>query len=120
MDEEEPVARNSTRVPEHPASHEIALQAVLEALVDPVRRSIVSQLNEAPADISCGNFDLPVARSTATHHFNVLREAGIIRQHYVGTSRMNTLRRDDLDDRFPGLLDACVSEVGSESARTAA
>ncbi|MFJ4921657.1 ArsR/SmtB family transcription factor [Streptomyces sp. NPDC088725] len=105
------MTRQSSRVPEHPSVQEIALQAVLEALVDPVRRSIVTQLHDAPADISCGNFDLPVARSTATHHFNVLREAGIIRQHYVGTSRMNTLRRDDLDGRFPGLLDACIADA---------
>ncbi|WP_059010959.1 ArsR/SmtB family transcription factor [Streptomyces specialis] len=102
------MSRPDARIPEHPEPHEITLQAVLEALVDPVRRSIAAQLHRAGEDISCGKFDLPVARSTATHHFGVLREAGVIRQYYVGTSRMNTLRADDLNSRFPGLLDACL------------
>jgi DNA-binding transcriptional ArsR family regulator len=95
-----------SRTPEHPAIDDFDLQRVLEALVDPVRRSIVAQLVAADRDIACGGFDIPVSKSTATHHFNVLRDAGIIRQHYAGTSRMNTLRRDDVDAVFPGLLDA--------------
>jgi DNA-binding transcriptional ArsR family regulator len=79
---------------------------VLEALVDPVRRSIVRQLDAAELDIKCGDFDIAVHKSTATHHFKVLREAGLIRQYYVGTSRFNALRRSDLDQVFPGLLAA--------------
>jgi DNA-binding transcriptional ArsR family regulator len=85
------------------------LQQVLEALVDPVRRSIVTQLAAAGEDVKCGAFDTPVSKSTATHHFKVLREAGLIRQYYVGTSRMNALRRADMDDAFPGLLDALTT-----------
>lgn len=96
------------RIPSHPDTAEIELQQVLDALVDPVRRSIVCQLASAREDIKCGGFDLPVGKSTATHHFNVLREAGLIRQYYVGTSRMNALRRDDVDRAFPGLLDVLV------------
>jgi len=53
-------------------------------------------------------FHVPVAKSTCTHHFKILREAGIIRQRAEGTSRLNTLRRDDLDARFPGVLDAIL------------
>ncbi|MFJ8011377.1 ArsR/SmtB family transcription factor [Streptomyces sp. NPDC096339] len=95
------------RTPPHPDVSEFDLQQVLEALVDPVRRSIVTQLDAADgADIACGAFDINVSKSTATHHFKVLREAGLIRQHYAGTSRMNTLRRTDMDQAFPGLLDA--------------
>ncbi|WP_049561825.1 ArsR/SmtB family transcription factor [Nonomuraea sp. SBT364] len=96
------------RIPPHPDVREIPLQQVLEALVDPVRRLIVSELYAAGADFSCGTIDLPVSKSTATHHFNVLREAGLIRQYYVGTSRMNSLRRDEIDEAFPGLLQALV------------
>jgi DNA-binding transcriptional ArsR family regulator len=92
----------------HPRTAELTLQRVLEAIVDPVRRSIISQLDARGEDISCGNFVLPVARTTATHHFNVLRDAGLIRQYYVGTRHMNALRRDDLAERFPGLLDALL------------
>ncbi|MGW7256637.1 ArsR/SmtB family transcription factor [Streptomyces sp. NPDC054834] len=79
---------------------------MLEALVAPVRRSIVGQLAASTEDIACGGFDLPVSKSTATHHFKVRREAGLIRQYSVGTSRMNTLRRAETDEVFPGLPDA--------------
>ncbi|GAB3994303.1 helix-turn-helix domain-containing protein [Glycomyces albus] len=95
-----------SRIPPHPEVAQFSLQQVLEALVDPMRRSIVGQLARANADIKCGDFDIPVSKSTATHHFNVLREAGLIRQYYVGTSRMNALRREEMDRAFPGLLAA--------------
>jgi hypothetical protein len=49
-----------------------------------------------------------VSKSTCTHHFRVLREAGVVRQQPDGTARLNTLRREDLDARFPGLLDAIL------------
>src|SRR4051812_2170169 len=97
------------RVPPHPDVREIGLQQVLEALVDPVRRLIVGELYAVGRDLSCGTIDLPVSKSTATHHFNVLREAGLIRQYYVGTSRMNALRREEIDEAFPGLLQAVVA-----------
>ncbi|SEM35541.1 ArsR/SmtB family transcription factor [Nonomuraea pusilla] len=110
------------RTPPHPDSSQFDLQRVLEALVDPVRRSIVTQLDASGEDVACGGFDLPVSKSTATHHFTVLREAGLIRQYYVGTSRMNALRRAELDDVFPGLLDALVragrARPGHDEART--
>ncbi|WP_433323069.1 ArsR/SmtB family transcription factor [Spirillospora sp. CA-294931] len=97
------------RVPPHPDIETIGLQQVLEALVDPVRRGIVGELYASGRDMKCGTFDLPVSKSTATHHFHVLREAGLIRQYYVGTSRMNTLRRDEIEAAFPGLLRALLS-----------
>jgi DNA-binding transcriptional ArsR family regulator len=97
------------RDPEHPDLGSVTLQQILEALVDPVRRSIVTQLGTAGEDVRCGGFDLAVSTSTATHHFRVLREAGLIRQYYAGTSKMNTLRREELDEAFPGLLDALLT-----------
>ena len=108
------MTRSTDRVPPTPDAAEITLQSVLDALADPVRRSVVAQLDTAAEDISCGSFDLPVARSTATHHFNVLRDAGIIHQYYVGTSRMNRLRRADLDATLPGLLDACLQVTAQQ------
>jgi DNA-binding transcriptional ArsR family regulator len=100
---------DTDRVPPHPDVRTITLQQILDALVDPVRRSIVTQLSDAPTDLKCGAFDLPVSTSTATHHFRILREAGLIRQYYVGTSRMNTLRHDEIDEAFPGLFAAIVT-----------
>lgn len=93
----------------HIEADEITVQRLLDALVDPVRRSIVRQLATSSRDIACGTFDINVSRSTGTHHFKVLRHAGIIRQYYVGTSKMNSLRRDDLDSVAPGLIGAVLS-----------
>jgi DNA-binding transcriptional ArsR family regulator len=87
-----------------PARGEIELAAVLHALSDPVRLRIVAALAIAGEEPSCGSFDLPVTKSTCTHHFKVLREAGVIQQRQRGTARLNALRRQDLDARFPGLL----------------
>lgn len=60
----------AARTVEHPDLSEVSLQQVLEALVDPVRRTVVSQLARAGEDMSCGTFDAPVSPSTLTHHFN--------------------------------------------------
>jgi DNA-binding transcriptional ArsR family regulator len=100
------------RTPPHPDVSAFDLQQVLEALVDPVRRGIVTQLAASGEAIACGGFDLAVSKSTATHHFKVLREAGLIRQYYVGTSRMNDLRRAEMEEAFPGLLDALTLPRG--------
>ena len=88
----------------HPAREEIELSAVLHALSDPVRLKMVAYLAGSGKERTCGSFDVPVSKSTCTHHFRVLREAGLIHQRKQGTARLNTLRRDDLEARFPGLL----------------
>jgi DNA-binding transcriptional ArsR family regulator len=106
----------SRRSVEHPSMAEVTLQQVLEALADPVRREVVSQLAHAEDAKSCGTFDIPVSASTLTHHFNVLREAGVIHQYYVGTAKMNTLRADEMEGRFPGLLSALVAATEAEEA----
>jgi DNA-binding transcriptional ArsR family regulator len=92
----------------HPTGAEIELAAVLHALSDPMRLKIVAALAEGE-ERTCKSFELPVVKSTCTHHFRVLREAGLIRQRLEGTTRLNSLRREDLDARFPGLLDAVLT-----------
>jgi DNA-binding transcriptional ArsR family regulator len=99
----------------HPSRSEIELSAVLHALSDPVRLKIIAKLAGAGAEHTCSSFDLPVTKSTCTHHFKVLREAGVIHQRQQGTSRINTLRREDLETRFPGLLDAILGSAAAES-----
>jgi DNA-binding transcriptional ArsR family regulator len=74
----------------------------------------VAQIAGSSSDRACGTFDISVTRSTSAHHFRVLRQSGLIRQYYVGTSKLNALRRDDLDQAFPGLLDAVLNAAGSE------
>jgi DNA-binding transcriptional ArsR family regulator len=91
-----------------PRRAEIELGAVLHALSDPVRLRIVAALAAGEGEQTCGSFDVPVSKSTCTHHFKVLREAGVIHQRHEGTARLNMLRRDDLEARFPGLLETIL------------
>ena len=91
-----------------PARAELELEDVLHALSDAVRLQIVLALDEAGAEIACGQFPVAVSKSTVSHHFKVLREAGVLAGRYEGTRRFNSLRRDDLDARFPGLLDSVL------------
>ncbi|MGH2909392.1 MAG: ArsR/SmtB family transcription factor [Solirubrobacteraceae bacterium] len=99
----------------HPDREQLELGAVLHALSEPVRLKIVAELARGEVECTCGSFELPVTKSTCTHHFKVLRDAGVIRQRQQGTTRLNTLRRPDLDARFPGLLDTIL-----HAARTSA
>ena len=92
-----------------PRREDIRLEAVFHALSDPVRLQIVRALAASDDARACGTLGLTVSKSTASHHFRVLREAGVIVQREDGRKRMNALRRDDLDARFPGLLDTVVS-----------
>ncbi|MEU2786488.1 helix-turn-helix transcriptional regulator [Streptomyces sp. NPDC007110] len=107
----------SSRDLPHPAREEIRLEGVLHALSDPMRLRIVRELAAVGQELSCSHFDLPVTKSTTTHHFRVLRESGVIRQIYRGTAKMNGLRTDDLDGLFPGLLDALLDAAGRQAAR---
>lgn len=99
----------------HPDAQEMALDQVLSALADPIRLTIVRQLASGHDDQACIAFDLPVSKSTSTHHFRVLREAGVITQRYRGTAILNCLREEDLDARFPGLLGAVLAAEAERS-----
>ncbi|WP_245984343.1 ArsR/SmtB family transcription factor [Streptomyces tateyamensis] len=92
-----------------PAVSEIELVAVLSALADPIRLRIVRELAAAGEPLACAAVPLPVSKSTCTHHYRVLREAGVIRQQRVGTARMSSLREAELGRRFPGLLPSVLA-----------
>jgi DNA-binding transcriptional ArsR family regulator len=99
-----------SRVLNHPPVESLELTGVLHALADPVRLQIVRALaSDGGCEIRCGAFELPVTKSTRTHQFRVLRESGVIEQRPDGTALVNRLRRDELDERFPGLLDSVLS-----------
>ena len=93
----------------HPERAEIRIEAVLQALADPVRLHYVRELDRIGTGVACGSIELPVTKSTRTHHLRTLREAGVIRVRKEGTARIATMRRDDLDARYPGLLTAILS-----------
>lgn len=89
-----------------PPIDEVDLDAVLHALADPHRRRVVVELAGAPdEERSCASFGLPLAKSTRTYHWRVLREAGLIDQRDRGNGTFLRLRRKELDGRFPGLLE---------------
>jgi DNA-binding transcriptional ArsR family regulator len=92
-----------------------SLEDVLHALSDPVRLRIVVALADG-GELACGGVDVPVTKSTCTHHFRVLREAGVIKQRQVGTARLNSLNRAELDARFPGLLDTILEAAVADGA----
>jgi DNA-binding transcriptional ArsR family regulator len=93
----------------HPERDEIRIEAVLQALADSVRLHYVRELDRIGTGVACGTIELPVTKSTRTHHLRTLREAGVIRLRKEGTARIATIRRDDLDARYPGLLTAILS-----------
>ena len=91
------------RDPYHPRLEDVGLANVLHALSDPVRLEIVrvlAGLDEMP----CSSLNAAVSKSTMSHHFKVLREAGVTHTRADGTKRMISLRRNELEERFPGLL----------------
>jgi DNA-binding transcriptional ArsR family regulator len=104
------------RTLDHPDRSEIRLEDVLHALSDPARLQVVCFL-AAAGESSCSAIDLAVSKSTSTHHFRVLREAGVIRQAYRGTAKMSSLRREDLDALFPGLLDTVLTAYDAQRTR---
>ena len=100
----------------HPAPSEIQLESVLYALSDPMRLSIVRQLARE-GEATCAALDGGRPKSSMSHHFRILREAGIIKTRNSGTSHMNELRRQDLENVFPGLLSIVLKAPGADALR---
>jgi DNA-binding transcriptional ArsR family regulator len=95
---------------EHPDIDDVDLSAVLLALADPHRRQVVLELARQPeTERQCATFVLPIAKSTKTHHWRVLRESGLVYQRAVGNGLYIRLRDEDLRRRFPGLLDTLAA-----------
>lgn len=87
---------------------DVTLSQVMHALGDDLRLQIVAVL-AAEGERRCGTFELGVSKATRSHHFRVLREAGITDTRVEGAARHVTLRRDELEARFPGLLEAVLA-----------
>jgi DNA-binding transcriptional ArsR family regulator len=94
-----------------PTRDELDLVTVLQALGDPVRLQIVRILAHTDGEMACHELPIPVSKSTGSHHLKVLREAGVVTARIEGTRKYPRLRRDDLEARFPGLLDSVLDEV---------
>jgi DNA-binding transcriptional ArsR family regulator len=101
--------------PEEPTVDEMTLAAVMAALSDPMRVGIVRAL-AGGCERTCGTFELGISKATRSHHLKVLREAGLTHTRSEGTHRHISLRRDDVDARFPGLLAAVLAAADREAA----
>ena len=96
------------KYPYHPTQDHLLLTTLLAALGDATRLRIVRDLTQV-AELCCGSFKISGSKSTLSHHLKVLREAGAIRTRVDGTKRFMSLRREDLEARFPGLLSAILN-----------
>jgi len=83
---------------------------IIQALADPVRLEIVRQLAGCPSEgeLTCGSVSLPVSKSTASHHLKTLLDAGVIAERSQGTRKYLHLRREELDEQFPNLIDSVL------------
>ncbi|WP_335939520.1 ArsR/SmtB family transcription factor [Streptomyces sp. PTD5-9] len=95
------------------------LGKVFAALADDSRRRMIAELATDPEDQerACGSFDLSVKKATRTHHFRVLREAGLVAQRDHGNGSTLRLLRTDIEKHCPGLLQLLVTELGQSGER---
>jgi DNA-binding transcriptional ArsR family regulator len=97
----------------HPPIEDVTVEGILHALSDPVRVAIFADIAAANCSFNCSNFlnvsERPVPKSTLSHHFKALREAGLIRAERRGVEMHNTSRCPEIESRFPGLLAAILN-----------
>jgi DNA-binding transcriptional ArsR family regulator len=104
-------SRAPRSAPVHTHPDDVSLLTALAALADPVRYAIVCDLaGSAEWDRTCGSFDVPVRKAALSHHFAVLRAAGLVEQRDIGARRVNRLRRAEFGARFPGLLELVLRQ----------
>lgn len=105
-----PAARETIR---HPSVDSLDLALVLRTVGDPLRLGMVRALADGE-ELLCGALGdrLGLPKSTSSYHLRLLREAGLTRTRQDGTLRFISLRRGDLDARFPGLVDVLTAPDG--------
>ncbi|MDG3010516.1 helix-turn-helix transcriptional regulator [Rhodococcus sp. D2-41] len=91
------------------------VQQVLGALQDPIRLEMVRRLRNAEDCVRCGELYDGINKSTATHHFKILREAGVIERLTVDGQVHQRLRRDEVEKALPGLLESVVAAANRET-----
>ncbi|MEV5906614.1 transcriptional regulator [Streptomyces sp. NPDC052127] len=103
--------------PVHTDPREVSVLTALSAVSDPVRIKLIRDLaGSADWTRSCGSFDVPVGKAALSHHFSVLRAAGLVEQRDEGPKRVNRLRREEFEERFPGLLALLLRDDGAVAA----
>ncbi|AKR43790.1 helix-turn-helix transcriptional regulator [Methylophilus sp. TWE2] len=95
----------------HPAIEQVELADIMYALSDPTRLEIVARLAKAGRKMTCGEFDLNRPKSSMSHHFKILRSAGLVETLIEGTEHMNALRVAEIEQKFPGVLQAILKSL---------
>lgn len=88
----------------HPTIDQVELIEILYALADPTRLEIVVLLAKAGRKLTCGELDLNRPKSSMSHHFKILRSAGLVETLIDGTEHMNSLRLEEIEQKYPGVL----------------
>jgi DNA-binding transcriptional ArsR family regulator len=105
----------------HPTLDDVTLESVLYALADPVRLSIVHKLSAGNCPMNCSSAaPMRLPKSTQSHHYQVLREAGLIRSERRGTEVVNTLRCVEINAKFPGVIPAILAAAACARGADAA
>ena len=104
----------TTKTYQQPNLEEVTLSTAMQALADPCRLAIVRTMLDQPEhEFACNEFDLDLSKATISHHFEVLRDAGLIQTRVDGRKCLSSLRRESLEARFPGLLELVTNEPAS-------
>ncbi|GAQ53938.1 ArsR/SmtB family transcription factor [Streptomyces acidiscabies] len=108
---DQPPGASHRAAPVHTHPEDVPVLTALSAVADPVRIRLLRELAGSPVwTRSCGSFDVPVGKAALSHHFSVLRAAGLVEQRDEGPRRVNRLRREEFDASFPGLLDLVLRD----------
>ena len=106
----------------HPPIEDVTVEGILHALSDPVRVAIFSDLANSDCTYNCSTFlnvtEKKIPKSTLSHHFKALREAGLIRAERRGVEMHNTSRCPEIESRFPGLIAAIINAHNVQMAST--
>ena len=92
----------------HPTIDQVELTDIMYALADPTRLEIVALLANAGRKLTCGEIDLNRPKSSMSHHFKILRSAGLVETVIEGTEHMNSLRLEEIEQKYPGVLKAVL------------
>ncbi len=92
----------------HPTIEQVELTDIMYALADPTRLEIVVMLAQAGKKLTCGEINLNRPKSSMSHHFKILRSAGLVETLIEGTEHMNSLRLEEVESKYPGVLSAVL------------
>jgi DNA-binding transcriptional ArsR family regulator len=94
----------------HPNIDQLCLSTILNALGDPIRLQVIKNLSDR-RETTCASCNINLPKSALSHHFKVLRESGLIRVRIEGKQRFLSIRYDELEERFPGLLNSIIKSI---------